>query len=174
MRAKILRSEAVRIVLYCTVASVIFGWAHDAVTANVWVDYFTVHHPKLVDSQSPWVMAFLWGVLATFWVGGFGGLMIACCSFVGALPPPSVEMVQKWIRNGIVIVFACSMTCLFGCWFVFERLVPVKEVADREIKIRAVAVALTHQFSYTAATVLILVICANLIRWRFRSATMKA
>ena len=30
----------------------------------IWVDYFTVHHPKVVNSTSPIVMALVWGIIA--------------------------------------------------------------------------------------------------------------
>lgn len=46
-------------------ATCCLGLAIDLVTANVAVEYFTVHHPKVVDSESPWVMALVWGVGAS-------------------------------------------------------------------------------------------------------------
>ena len=171
-RANFLRSDAARLVGYCTAGSVLFGWAHDAETANVWVEYFTVHHAKLVESQSPWVMAFLWGIIATFWVGMIGGAVISIFSFVGSLPKPPVELLQAWIRKGLITIFALAMFVLAGCYGIFHVILANEKIVDKEVKIRAMSVALTHQFSYTGAALTVIIIGAKAMRWRWRHATM--
>ena len=71
----------VSIILLSIVTAVAYGILHDLVTAHVCLEYFTVAHPPILPSQSPVVMAFLWGVLATWWVG----LIMALAAFLGGL-----------------------------------------------------------------------------------------
>lgn len=47
--------------LQVVLLSCLLGIALDMVTANVAVEYFTGHHPHVVDSDSPWVLALVWG-----------------------------------------------------------------------------------------------------------------
>lgn len=67
---------SVRTVLDAVLLSIAYGIAHDLVTAHIWVEYFTVHHAKIIESESPIAMALLWGFLATFWVGLIAGILM--------------------------------------------------------------------------------------------------
>lgn len=59
---------ALRIVLYSILAAIGYGTCQDLVTAHIFVEYFTVAHPLIFPSDSPVVMALIWGVLATWWL----------------------------------------------------------------------------------------------------------
>lgn len=69
--------EALRIVALAVAAAVAYGVLHDQVTARICVEYFTIGHPLLVPSYSPTLLALAWGVVATWWVGLVGGLVLA-------------------------------------------------------------------------------------------------
>lgn len=73
---KIATWDFITIALGTTLLSCALGIAVDLVTANIAVEYFTVHHPKVVDSQSPWVMAFVWGIGASWWAGAIAGALL--------------------------------------------------------------------------------------------------
>lgn len=80
------RGEAFRIVLLSVLAAVLYGIAHDQVTARVCLEYFTIGHPRLVASDSPTVHALLWGVIATWWVGALLGVSLAIAARAGRRP----------------------------------------------------------------------------------------
>lgn len=50
-------------------AAVVYGILHDQITARICVEYFTIGHARLIDSDSPTVLGLFWGVVATWWVG---------------------------------------------------------------------------------------------------------
>ncbi len=61
--------EFAKIVLFSVGCAICYGILHDQVTAHVCVEYFTVGHVSLVSTTDPTVLAFVWGVVATWWVG---------------------------------------------------------------------------------------------------------
>jgi hypothetical protein len=64
---------------------------HDQITARVCVEYFTVFHPPVFNTQSPTLLACGWGVIATWWVGLFLGLFLAVAARIGPRPKLSVR-----------------------------------------------------------------------------------
>lgn len=72
--------SALRIVLAVTALAIAYGIAHDQVTVRIAPEYFTILHPKIIESESPTALAFAWGFAATWWMGaGLGALLAACC-----------------------------------------------------------------------------------------------
>lgn len=67
-------------------AAVIYGVVHDEITAHLCVEYFSVTHPHLINSESPTLLALAWGVVATWWVGLGLGLLIAVAARAGRWP----------------------------------------------------------------------------------------
>ncbi len=57
--------EELKIIILCLGAAVGYGIAHDQVTARVCVEYFTVGHPPVFQTDSPMLLGLGWGVLAT-------------------------------------------------------------------------------------------------------------
>jgi hypothetical protein len=78
--------EAVRIVCLAIAAAVLYGIAHDQVTARVCVEYFTVAHPPVFRTQSPTLLGLGWGIIATWWVGALLGVPLACACRIGVWP----------------------------------------------------------------------------------------
>ncbi len=75
-----------KIILLSVLAAVVYGILHDQVTARICVEYFTVGHPRLIDSDSPTILAFFWGFVATWWVGLPLGIGLAFFARVGSRP----------------------------------------------------------------------------------------
>jgi hypothetical protein len=73
-----------RIVLLAVAAAILYGIVHDQVTARVAIEYFTVAHPPIVDSEDPTVLGLLWGVIATWWVGAILGILLAVAARAGS------------------------------------------------------------------------------------------
>lgn len=79
--------EALKIVLVSVAAAILYGEIHDQVTAHLCVEYFSVAHPHVVTLETPEVLALVWGVLATWWVGLGLGVPLAFAARVGSKPP---------------------------------------------------------------------------------------
>lgn len=75
--------NAAKIVLLCMGAAMLYGIAHDLITAHVCVEYFTIGHPRIFATESPTLLALGWGVAATWWVGALLGLALAIAATRG-------------------------------------------------------------------------------------------
>ncbi|MBS1706947.1 MAG: hypothetical protein JST40_13860 [Armatimonadetes bacterium] len=165
-----MQSEYGKFVGYTVLMSVGYGIAHDLVTAHLWVPYFTVHHPKLVESQNPIIMALLWGVIATWWVGGLAGLVLAVISLFGKTDPVPFPVFAKTLRNATIILFVLAMCWLVGMLVVAHIVIPEpKRRPSFEEDARAVAVASTHIVSYFGSVAMTLVVALKL--WLYRRRT---
>lgn len=102
---------ALRIVFYSILAAVGYGICHDLVTAHLCVEYFTVAHPFIFPSDSPLVMALIWGILATWWVGLILGIGLATAARAGARPkrtaPDLLPDILKLLKG--MALFACAL-----------------------------------------------------------------
>ena len=78
--------EALKIVLFATLAAVCYGILHDQVTAHLCVEYFTIAHPPVFPTESPFWLAIGWGIIATWWVGLPLGVLLAVAARFGAKP----------------------------------------------------------------------------------------
>jgi hypothetical protein len=76
----------VKIVLYSTFSAVVYGILHDLVTAHVCVEYFTIAHPRVIESESPIILALVWGAIATWWVGLILGVLLGAAARWGSNP----------------------------------------------------------------------------------------
>jgi hypothetical protein len=76
-----------KIVVLGVVAACVYGVAQDQLTVRLSLEYFTVAHPKLVDSQAPGHLALAWGVAATWWLGAGLGVVLAVAARAGGRPP---------------------------------------------------------------------------------------
>lgn len=69
-----------KITLLSIVAAVTYGIVHDQFTARLCVEYFTVAHPRLIHTNSPTLLGFCWGTVATIGVGLLLGVVLALVS----------------------------------------------------------------------------------------------
>jgi len=99
--------ERLMIVLLCIVAAVVYGILHDQVTARVCVEYFTIGHPPVFDTDSPTLLALGWGVIATWWVGLLLGIPAALVSTVGSWPRYNAVRLIRPI-SCLMAVMACA------------------------------------------------------------------
>ena len=98
-----------RIVMATVVAAVAYGILHDMITAHVCVEYFTVAHPFIIPSQDPVVMALLWGVLATWWVGLILGVGLAAAARCGAAPKLEPQALCMPVLRLLGTTVVCAM-----------------------------------------------------------------
>lgn len=179
--------NAVRIVAGCVLWACALGIAVDLVTAHVAVEYFTVHHPKVVESQSPLVMAFVWGVGASWWFGLGAGLVVAwaagawqrsgavpkCAESTPPGPPQAWGARSPWrpaalpVRDVLRLVgFACAaiwaaMMVVLVATYLLALLVPHHQrgpTFESDRRIMAVAVAHLTEYAFGSAAVVAVVV----------------
>jgi hypothetical protein len=98
--------ESLKIVLFCIVSAVLYGILHDQVTARICVEYFTIGHPPIFHTDSPTLLAFGWGVVATWWAGLILSVPAVLVSRLGSWPKFDARL---WVRPiaCLLIVMAC-------------------------------------------------------------------
>jgi hypothetical protein len=101
--------EYLKIVGLCILAAVVYGIAHDQVTARVCLEYFTVFHPRIFPTESPTLLAIGWGVIATWWMGGFLGIGLAAAARVGSRPKLSARDVLRPILQLLLVMACCAL-----------------------------------------------------------------
>jgi hypothetical protein len=99
------------IVLLSVGSAIAYGILHDQVTARVCVEYFTLGHPPIFETTSPTLLAFGWGVVATWWMGVLLGIPLACCSRLG--PAPALEA-RDQLKPIAVLLAAMAVTALIA------------------------------------------------------------
>jgi hypothetical protein len=78
--------QAVAIIVLSILMAVVYGILQDQVTARICVEYFTIGHPPIFATDSPTLLGFGWGILATWWVGLILGGGLALAAQVGQRP----------------------------------------------------------------------------------------
>src|SRR5438552_17902607 len=99
----------VRIVVLGLVAAIGYGILHDQVTTRVCVEYFTIGHARLIESESPTVLALFWGVVATWWVGLPLGLMLAAAARIGRRPALTATDLMPSLRRLLAVMYAGAL-----------------------------------------------------------------
>lgn len=103
------RFQALRIILLGLGAAVGYGILQDNVTARIAPAYFNVAHPDLgypaiFHSESPTVLAFAWGVAATWWVGLPLGILMALCARAGRWPKLEAKALVRPVGKLLVVM----------------------------------------------------------------------
>ncbi|MGD9635062.1 MAG: hypothetical protein AB7G28_02915 [Pirellulales bacterium] len=148
------------IVAMSILAAVTYGVVHDQLTARVCIEYFTVGHPQIlsVPTTSPTVLGFVWGVVATWWVGLGLGVLLAFAARVGARPKKSVhELVRPllflMIFAGVLALFAgvAGYIAASNGWIALNDSM-VNRV-PREQHVPFIADVFAHSMSYAAGAI---------------------
>jgi hypothetical protein len=107
--------ESLKIVLLSVLAAVVYGILHDQVTARICVEYFTVGHARLIESESPTVLGLFWGVVATWWVGLPLGVGLAFFARIGSRPKLGAgELLRPLVRLLAVMYGIAILAGLIG------------------------------------------------------------
>jgi len=99
--------EYFKILGLCVLCAVVYGLVHDQVTVRICVEYFTIGHPKVIESTNPTVLALVWGVIATWWAGAIVGCLLALAAQVGNSP----RLTARELFRPILWVFAAMAMC---------------------------------------------------------------
>jgi hypothetical protein len=166
--------HALGIIVFCIGSAVVYGVVHDQITARVCVEYFTVGHPPVFDTDDPTLLAFGWGVIATWWVGAILGAALAIAARAGGRPERTVRslvrpVVQLMLFTGVVALAAGVVgwfTASRGGMVVVPPLHPAQDIPP-EKRAAFLADLWAHSASYLVGFVGGLVVCVRV--WRSRS-----
>lgn len=162
--------EFLKIVLVCVVASILYGIIHDQVTVRVCLEYFTVFHPPVFLTRSPTLLAFGWGVIATWWAGAIVGLLIGVAARFGTRAQLSVRDLLPMIFGLLVFMALCAIT--FGVIGYFKGVMPAEIFTMLPVQMhrRFLADWWAHNASYASGFLGGLVLCSVIVAKRFRLA----
>lgn len=161
--------RALRFIICVVLLTCLFGIALDLVTAHVWVDYFTVHHPKVVESKSPIVMAIVWGVSASWWFGAIAAAILWWFNRRRPHPVPDATLL-RWLVYALVALWVAMMTILGSIYALIGLLPMTARRPTFDIDRRAMSVALTHQTEYVLGAVVLVVLMILVARWSRKAA----
>lgn len=139
------------------------GIAVDLVTANVAVEYFTVYHPHVVDSDSPWVMALVWGIGASWWAG------LALAPFLWWANVRRREPLPRWrlvamVAKGMAAIWLVMMSIVLAVYMIGGLVPRDKRGETFEHDRRLVSVAMAHSTEYVLAVVVVVVLVFRIRR----------
>lgn len=152
-----------KIVVGSTILTCILGICLDLVTANVAVEYFSVHHPKIIATDKPWLLALVWGVAASWWFGAIAGAVVASINH-RRRQPLEPSRILRWAAFACIALWLIMVAILLAV-MVLSSTIPIeRRPATFEFDRRLVAVAMAHQYEYVLGAVALLVIGA--MTWR--------
>ena len=145
--------------LWCVAAAVGYGVVHDLVTAQVCVEYFTIGHPILIDTENPVVLALLWGVVATWWAGLIIAVPLTLAARLGRDRPAwGVGRLVKPVLVLLACMFCLAMIALVVGYVLARRDIVfvtgrLAEFLPRASHDRFLADAFAHNASYAGGFV---------------------
>lgn len=164
----------VSIIGLCVLAAVLYGVLHDQITARVCIEYFTIGHPRLIDSDSPTVIGLFWGVVATWWVGLPLGIALAAAARLGKRPPLRISAVARLLAKllvltGVLATFAGFVGYVLAIKKVVYLVPWLAERVPRDSHAAFLACGFAHTASYAIGVLGGLVLAVVVWRERLRS-----
>ena len=113
--------ESLKILLLCVLSAIVYGIVHDQVTAHICVEYFSVFHPPVFLTHSPTLLGLGWGILATWWVGAFLGLLLMVTARAGSRRKLQAAALVAPIGRLLVIMAASALVSGLIGYFLSRR-----------------------------------------------------
>ena len=167
--------KSAKIILLCMASAIVYGNCHDQVTARVCVEYFTVGHVPPFASESPTVLAFFFGTMATWWVGLIFGVLLASVARAGSWR--KFEAGDLFRPIGCLLTVMAVVSIVAGMTgyelgrasgFVLPEPLGVRVPADRHHLFFADTLA--HVASYLVGILGGVILCAGVLLRRYRIA----
>jgi hypothetical protein len=98
------------------VAAILYGIVHDQITARVCVEYFTIGHPPVFDTEDPTLLGIGWGIIATWWVGALLGLLLARAALTGPSPPRTVRSLVRPVALLMLVTGVAALVAGLAGW----------------------------------------------------------
>ncbi len=162
--------NGLRLITGCVGLAVALGICVDLVTAHVAVEYFTVHHPKVIESKEPLAMALLWGIGASWWFGLAAGVILAVVNARLRPPVPTGRALAAVARACLVMWL--TMMAILALVYGLSGLIP-EDVrrSSFESDRRLMGVALAHLTEYFLGAVALVILGFRLSLLSRRAST---
>ena len=159
------------VILTIMVAAICYGILHDMVTAHLCVEYFTIGHPKIIESESPVVLALTWGVVATWWIALPMGILITLFNHLGSYPSLTYRQLMYLVLKLLLIMSGLAVAAGITGHFLAQSGViflipPLSEQIDTDTHNRFLAAGASHICSYVAGITGTLFLCGIILRKR--------
>ncbi|MCH2224803.1 MAG: hypothetical protein MK066_08550 [Crocinitomicaceae bacterium] len=153
-----------------------YGILHDLVTAHLCIEYFTIGHPKIIQSESPIALAFFWGTIATWWVGLPMGTLIACFSQLGKYPKLTFREAIQMILQLILVMFSLALIAgIIGFTLTEVRIIQLtprlSDIIEPAQHSKFLAAGWAHGASYLIGIIGTAVLCRKIHVKRKRHST---
>jgi hypothetical protein len=143
-------------------AACVYGVLHDLVTAHVCIEYFTVFHPPLSESDSPVVQALTWGVVATWWVGLLFGLLLSFAARLGRGAKMPVRRLMLPLLVALLVCgslagaagFVASLIEGFNAYYFPDEVTGWRACIDHERWPEFFGALVAHNTSYASGAIL--------------------
>ena len=150
--------ESLKIVALAMGAAIVYGVAHDQITIRVCPEYFTVAHPHLFNTASLTLIAFGWGVVATWWAGLAAGVAFAVAARAGSAERFTWRKLVRPVVALFIVMAACATAAGFlGHWMSATGEIPSLQAWARMLPVEKqpafMADVFTHAFSYLVGAV---------------------
>ncbi|MEX0642029.1 MAG: hypothetical protein WD468_04975 [Pirellulales bacterium] len=152
--------QAIAIVVLSVALAVFYGIVHDQITARICIEYFTVGHPQIlsVPTDSPTVLGFVWGVVATWWIGAGLGLPLAAAARLGTRPKVTVAQLIRPLAVVVIVAGICASVAgpigfalARSSWITLRG--PMAELVPPPHQAAFVADLFAHNASYLAGAI---------------------
>jgi hypothetical protein len=107
------RPQVAKVVLLCTLATIIYGVVHDQITARLCVEYFSIAHPDLFHTTSPALLGLCWGIAASVGPGLIVGVLLGLVSQSAGLPPTPIRQLFSIVCILLAIMAISAMLAGF-------------------------------------------------------------
>jgi hypothetical protein len=151
---------------------ILYGILNDQITIRICAEYFTLFHPRIVDSDNITVIATAWGIVATWWFGLSVGVILALISrFFRANKTDNIRHLMRlggWLS---LFAFCLSLVAgLIGYFLAVNRMIVVSYWFPRipqEAASRFLAVLFWHNALYLGAGISGVILALDI--WRRRN-----
>ena len=170
--------QTVKILLLCIVSAIVYGILHDQVTARVCIEYFTIGHPPMFNTDSPTLLALGWGVIATWWVGVLLGIPAALVSRVGSWPKYDAAHLCRAVCGLLVVMGCVSLIAGLSGYFVAKSggvwlVEPLRSRVPESKHTAFLADLWAHLAAYGIGVLGGIAICGCVLSRRWRMARAK-
>lgn len=158
------RGQTLQIVVTTILIFVLYGITHDQFTARICIEYFTVGHPRYLDTNDPTIIAFFWGIVATWWFGLIMSVPIAlACEWGNAPKMKTIQLIQPaaivFLFTGLAAVVGGFIGNVAASQGWVWLLPPYDELIAPEKHVRYLTNVWAHNVAYGVGFLLVLCMC---------------
>ncbi|MBX9791060.1 MAG: hypothetical protein K2Y37_19245 [Pirellulales bacterium] len=165
---------SLKIAALCIGSAIVYGIVHDQVTARVCVEYFTIGHPPVLNTESPTFLALGWGIIATWWVGAILAVPAMLSARVGSWPKLTAADLVQPIAMLLMAMAVASLAAGVAGYFTARAghvwlVEPLASRVPHEKQVTFLADLWAHSAAYGVGFVGGLAVCIWAIVRRARS-----